>query len=146
MAVLLALDFFSKWAASHGIFTGSMRELPLFTDVLGVSLSLTCVYNTGIAWGFLQGFAGGLFIVRVLMIGALGVYLFFRKSNILSLVLVGALGNVIDYVLYGSVVDFIHFRFWGYSFPVFNFADSYITIGAFLLFFSPSTQKELNSI
>jgi signal peptidase II len=44
---------------------------------------------------------------------------------------------VLDYLLYGHVIDFFHFVFWGYSFPIFNCADSYITLGVLGLIFLP---------
>jgi signal peptidase II len=47
----------------------------------------------------------------------------------------GAIGNGIDYLAYGHVIDFFHFCFWGYSFAIFNLADSYITLGVFALLF-----------
>ncbi|MBX9811401.1 MAG: signal peptidase II, partial [Burkholderiales bacterium] len=51
----------------------------------------------------------------------------------LSLVLAGALGNVIDRILFGAVVDFLDFHAYGYHWPAFNVADSAITCGAALL-------------
>ncbi|MBU6446833.1 MAG: signal peptidase II, partial [Verrucomicrobia bacterium] len=57
------------------------------------------------------------------------------------LVVTGAIGNVLDYCLYGHVIDFIHFTFWGYSFPIFNVADSCITIGILTLLLLPKQKK-----
>ena len=52
----------------------------------------------------------------------------------LGLILGGALGNLDDRVRYGEVVDFLHFRLWkGYSWPDFNFADTFIVVGVLLL-------------
>jgi Lipoprotein signal peptidase len=50
------------------------------------------------------------------------------------LIVTGAIGNAFDYWRYGHVIDFLHFTFWGSSFPVFNLADAYITLGAISLF------------
>lgn len=50
------------------------------------------------------------------------------------LIVTGAAANAFDYLRYGYVVDFFHFTFWGYSFPIFNLADTYITLGAASLF------------
>lgn len=113
------------------------------------SFSLNTIYNSGAAWGIFQGYSGLLFIGRALVIVGLLVYLFSthrRESESrrlhwdtlpLWLVAVGAIGNSIDYLVYGKVVDFLHFCFGSYSFPIFNFADCYITVGIFALFFFP---------
>jgi signal peptidase II len=100
--------------------------------------------NSGSAWGFFQGHPGILFGIRIAIIGGLIGYLSFftrgKASNFpLWLVVVGAIGNGIDYLVYGHVIDFFHFCFWGTSFPIFNLADCYISIGVlFLLLFSRS--------
>ena len=80
-------------------------------------------------------FIGG---IRIGLILAVIAYLFFfnqRKACRLPLTLVisGAIGNLIDFALYGHVVDMLHFVFWGFDYPVFNLADSAIFIGIFWL-------------
>jgi signal peptidase II len=87
-----------------------------------------------------------LLIARFAIIGALLVYLLVlskRRADpfYLWLILAGAAGNVIDMCCYGHVVDFIHLRFFSWSFPVFNIADSCITIGACLLFLCSQKQR-----
>ncbi len=117
--------------------------IAVFENILGISFSLNYVVNTGAAWGLFAGHAFLLFIVRFLIIVALSCYVFFfsklkiQKFSFL-LVLTGAIANVLDYLLYGHVIDFFHFVLWGYSFPVFNLADSYITLGVFSLIVLPS--------
>lgn len=59
----------------------------------------------------------------------------------ISLIMGGATGNLIDYFRFGYVIDMFHFTFWGYSFPVFNFADAAISIGALCLLFSKGRLK-----
>jgi signal peptidase II len=94
--------------------------------------SLTYVENTGAAFGI--GFSrNGFFIVLSAVLGAVLIYLqrAWRGKNGwvqagLLLVLGGALGNLYDRVLYGFVVDFLDFRVW----PVFNVADSCVSVGA----------------
>lgn len=104
-----------------------------------VSCSLNYVVNSGAAWGIFAGHAGLLFILRTLII--LALVFFVPKRLSIWLVVTGAIGNVIDYCLYGHVIDFIHFNFWGYSFPIFNVADSCITIGILSLILLPKSKK-----
>jgi signal peptidase II len=104
--------------------------------------NLVLVYNTGAAFSFLADAAGwqrGFFIAIALVASAWIVYLL-RKyprpslfAAALTLVLAGAVGNVIDRILIGSVVDFLDFHAFGYHWPAFNVADSAITCGAVLL-------------
>ena len=164
-ATLLGLDILTKTLAIlhispmlPKIFGYPFGGIPIF-HVQGISFSLNTVFNTGAAWGIFQGYSGPLFALRAIIIGGLLAYLFslhrgeqnkFRLSlNTfpLWLVAIGAIGNSIDYLLYGHVVDFLHFSFWGHSFPIFNFADCYISIGVFaiLLFQRKMPLKAINS-
>ncbi|HSX11013.1 MAG TPA: signal peptidase II [Chlamydiales bacterium] len=136
---LLCLDVVTKLAAIQFIpplgpggypFSG----IPVFS-MGGITCSLNYVVNSGAAWGVFAGYPGLLFAFRALII--LGLVLFVPKRMPVWLIVTGAVGNAIDYCLYGHVIDFIHFTFWGYWFPIFNVADSCITIGVVcLLFFS----------
>lgn len=149
---LLAMDVVSKMAALHWVaplrFGGyPFGGVPIFSDFLGISFSLNTVFNTGAAWGLFAGNPGFLFGARAAIVIGLGLYLYFFhrpmfKMVSLWLVAVGAIGNAIDYILYGHVVDFLHFVFWGYSFPIFNLADCCITLGVIgMLFASRKSQK-----
>jgi signal peptidase II len=107
-------------------------------------LDLTLAYNTGAAWSFLaseSGWQRWMFTgLAVVVAAVLVVWLKRLKARTqgmlacaLSLILAGALGNVIDRVRLGHVIDFI-LAYWNeHAFPVFNVADSAITIGAALL-------------
>jgi signal peptidase II len=98
-------------------------------------LYFTLVHNTGIAFGFFRDCGIVFIIIPVILTGLLvyNVY-YYRHSPYLSrtyivafsLILGGAIGNLIDRIFLGYVIDFIDFRVW----PVFNVADSAITIGA----------------
>ena len=105
---------------------------------------LMVVYNPGAAFSFLAGASGwqcAFFVVVALVAIAVISYLLLRHQReslfccALSLVLGGALGNVIDRVRWCAVVDFLLFHWHEYSFPAFNVADSFITIGAGLMIF-----------
>lgn len=93
---------------------------------------ITHVTNYGIGFGLLQGTVPLVIIASIAIIGWL---LYHRKQfpaqmNVpISLLLAGAIGNLIDRLMFGSVTDFLDFRIW----PVFNVADSAVTIGGLLL-------------
>jgi signal peptidase II len=134
-ALVVGLDQLSKWAVSSTLaYLEGIPVLPFF--------SLVRVHNTGAAFSFLADAAGWqrwFFIA----IGALATVIIVRLlrrhsdepslASGLSLVLGGALGNVIDRLIHGHVVDFLYFHYQGFAFPAFNLADSAITVGAVLL-------------
>ncbi len=138
IAFLLCLDLVTKILAEHHLppLSGGRYPfggIPIFS-LGGVSCSLNYVVNTGAAWGLFADHSTILFALRIGMI--LALLLFAHKSWPIVLILSGAIGNVIDSFLYGYVIDFIHFTFWNYHFPVFNVADSCITIGIVWLMWS----------
>jgi len=120
--------------------------LPRYSQhqVLGKWVQLQLVYNQGAAFGFLAT-AGGWqrWAFTALGIGATLVICYLLKrhghqrlfSLSLALILGGALGNVIDRLMYGHVIDFLDFHAGAWHFPAFNLADSAITVGAALLIF-----------
>jgi signal peptidase II len=133
--MVVLLDQLTKHVIQQTLTYGGSVRVTLFFDLVHVR-------NPGAAFSFLSSAAGwqrGLFIVIALGASALIVYLL-RKHVAdrlfcfaLSLILGGALGNVIDRILLGAVVDFLHFHLAQYYFPAFNLADSAITCGAGLL-------------
>jgi signal peptidase II len=133
--MVVLLDQLTKHVIQQTLTYGGSIRVTLFFDLVHVR-------NPGAAFSFLSSAAGwqrGLFIVIALGASALIVYLL-RKHVAdrlfcfaLSLILGGALGNVIDRILLGAVVDFLHFHLAQYYFPAFNLADSAITCGAGLL-------------
>lgn len=110
----------------------------IFQNLFGIEFSLSHLTNKGAAWGSFGQYQHILVYLRIVLILGLTAYIFFfnqcKNTQIpLCLVLAGALGNVIDYYLYGHVVDMLHFVLWGYDFPVFNIADSAVCLGVFWL-------------
>ena len=106
--------------------------------VIPYLFNFTYVENKGAAWGMMANSRWIFIIISAVAVVALAVLLlYFAKSKkffVASLVLIfaGGIGNMIDRIANGYVVDFIQFAFWQ-SFPVFNVADSYVTIGGFML-------------
>lgn len=130
----VVIDQLSKWWAVIALKDGKSIKL------IEGFLRFYYVENRGAAFGILQDKIWFLVIVTVLMFIILA-YIFFKNKNItklskISLVLIGggALGNFIDRVKIGYVVDFIDVRFGNiYDFPVFNLADSFVVCGTFIL-------------
>ena len=95
--------------------------------------------NTGAAFSILLGKRIFLIVVAILIIGILLYYIKKNKVdgklNIIafSLIIGGSLGNLIDRIVRGYVVDFISIKLGSYNFPIFNIADTLIVVGVFLL-------------
>lgn len=106
----------------------------VFENFLGIEFSIVHHTNRGAAWGVLSNWQQPLLYFRiVLVLGLLTYVLFFNKRKEweipFALIIAGATGNILDYFMYGHVIDMLHFNFWGYNYPVFNVADSAIFIG-----------------
>jgi signal peptidase II len=132
---LFILDQLSKWVAQYFL----SESVPIIPYVF----HLTLVHNQGGAFGILSGQT-----VFFLAVGALTILLIILFRNRVrqstrdvqwaaALVLGGALGNLIDRIRLGYVIDFLDFRVW----PVFNLADSYIVIGMVLLIWQLFTER-----
>jgi len=143
-ALVILLDQISKlWITQSFSYA---EELPLLSV-----FSLTLVHNPGAAFSFLSD-AGGMqrWLFSALALGAsVWMMVLLRKHSAktlfalaLSLILGGALGNLIDRVAYGYVVDFLLFHWDTHYFPAFNLADSAITGGAFLLILESFLEKK----
>lgn len=108
----------------------------IFRDFLGIEFSISHLTNHGAAWGMLADFQIYLMALRILLIAGMAWYALFINKNSswvypLTLIVAGAIGNVLDYFIYGHVVDMLKFVFWGYEYPVFNLADSSVFLGVF---------------
>ena len=143
-ALVIVLDQLSKlYISSQFVYGESLVVLSVFNLVL--------VHNTGAAFSFLSD-AGGvqrwLFSFVAIAASIWIVWLLYKHreqtlfSLALSLILGGAIGNVIDRIAYGYVVDFLHFHWDMHYFPAFNLADSAITCGAFLIIIDSFKEKK----
>ncbi len=139
--LIVAFDQLSKFLFSQALSFN--KSIPVIKNFL----HFTLVHNTGIAFGVFKGSSKIILIVTIIGV-VLIIYslkkdflsqqhglgrraLFIRKMAV-GFILGGAIGNMIDRFRLGYVIDFIDFRIW----PVFNFADSFITIGAVILFWN----------
>lgn len=120
--------------------------ISVFRDFFGIDFCIHHVTNRGAAWGIGSGVQDLLLLVRIGVVLGLMVYLLrsvkgrqYRYS--LAMIVAGGLGNIIDYFIYGHVVDMFHLVFWGYSYPVFNVADASICLGIVWLLFHSFMRK-----
>lgn len=127
MTDLLIFDLFTKWLAQKFLET-SVALIPGF-------LELSLSYNKGVAFSIPIPNQAMVFLIPLLVITLIlfvvrSCDISQRVTNvILMLFVAGALGNFINRLWTGAVIDFIDFSFW----PSFNLADAYLTIGTFLL-------------
>ena len=138
LVIILALDQYTKYEVQQRI------HLYQTIKVIDGFFNLTHLRNTGGAFGIFGGNKGGigsLFFIALPLV-AMGVILYLIHklkeyerifSLSLSLILSGAVGNLIDRVRYQEVVDFLDFHLFSYHWPAFNIADSAITIGIGLM-------------
>lgn len=111
---------------------------------------LTYTHNTGAAFSILTGQRIFLILIGVVILIILFNYL--RKNKVekkvdkisFSLIIGGALGNLLDRIVRGYVVDFIDVKIFGYNFPIFNLADTFIVIGVFLLLITLTRKENKN--
>lgn len=132
---IIALDQFTKLWVVRDFFYGEILEVTSF-------FNLVLAHNTGAAFSMLAD-AGGwqrVFFVGIALIASVVIAWLLKKHRneplfclALSGILGGALGNVIDRIRFGYVVDFLDFHAMGYHWPAFNVADMAITGGAILI-------------
>ncbi|UNB45409.1 signal peptidase II [Staphylococcus coagulans] len=133
VVLILIADQVTKFVIRTQMAVGeSFNVIPHF-------LSITSHRNNGAAWGILSGKISFFYIITVIILIALVVFFIKEAKNqmmmqiAISLLFAGALGNFIDRVRTGEVVDFVDTVIFGYDFPIFNIADASLTIGVILL-------------
>lgn len=133
---VIIIDQITKFAALKWLaYQPPVELLPFF--------SLTLVFNTGAAFGFLNDSSGwqNAFFIGVALIVCVVIIVMLSRLDAnsvqsaigLALIIGGAIGNVIDRILHGYVIDFLDFYYGSWHWPAFNVADSAITVGAVLL-------------
>ena len=131
---VLVLDQATKWLALASLD-------PYEPMVVTPFFNLVLVWNRGVSFGMLSGDpAWGPWYLTGMSaaIGAFLIVWLYRESRVVTsvalwLVLAGAVGNIIDRLRFGAVVDFLDFHAFGYHWPAFNVADSAIVVGAGLI-------------
>lgn len=147
IVLLIISDQLSKYWITHNMSIGEVRP------VIEGFFSITYFRNPGGAFSFLAEHDWGIYIlagISVLVAAVLLVILFrIRKKHLfwirfsLALLVAGTIGNMLDRVIFKSVVDYLMFTFGTYTFPVFNLADMCIVCGSILLAILLITDKKL---
>lgn len=133
---MVLLDQFTKYLVRTKLYLGEVVPVTPF-------FRITFITNTGVAFGMFQG--GNVFFIIFTLLVLTAFYFWYRRwkdmltsavRNAFILILAGAIGNLIDRVVHGCVIDFLELHIKQYSWPAFNVADSCISIGGALLFVS----------
>jgi signal peptidase II len=130
---IIVIDQISKWIVRAAMEIGEK------ITIIENFFYLTSHRNSGAAWGILEGRMIFFYIITVLVV--IGVIYYMQKyakndpmlATGLSLFLGGAIGNFIDRLIFQEVTDFLDFNLFGYNFPIFNIADSSLTIGVVII-------------
>jgi signal peptidase II len=136
--VAVPLDQLSKEWVIRSLHYGG--EIPVISGFFHISH----VRNPGAAFGLLASSPQHVrvfFFIGVALFAMGLIVSFYRQlapgdrfaSLSLGMILGGAVGNLLDRLRHGEVVDFLHFRLWDYSWPDFNFADSFVVVGVIML-------------
>lgn len=135
----LLSDQLSKLFIVMNLYVGeSINIFPFF--------NIVHVRNRGVTFGLLSGTLQPIVLI-ILSLVIVGFLIDYARKNenyrpFISLIVGGATGNVIDRIVYGSVVDFLDFHLGKYRWPAFNIADSAIVIGVFVLFFISYSEEK----
>jgi signal peptidase II len=131
--IIIGMDQLTKWFIVRTMGLG--ERIPVIENFFYI----TSHRNAGAAWGILQGQMTFFYIITVIVVIGIIFYMqkYAKESRLLGvslgLILGGAIGNFIDRLLHQEVVDFLDFYIFGYNFPIFNVADSSLTIGVILI-------------
>lgn len=142
--IVIVLDQLSKYLVLD-FFTHNQQH----AINIALFLNIVLVWNYGISFGmFNQASQSQIALILLSMAIIVGLIVWVMRSkdsrNLLPVALIigGAVGNIIDRVIYGAVIDFIDFYLVNYHYPSFNLADSAIVVGAILLMIQTFQDKE----
>ena len=138
--ILILLTTIILDQASKTFFIAYLKTQPGFTINISPIFNIIYAWNYGISFGAFSNYAEysniAFFIINNIILIYLCYYAFLQNNFIsfisICFIIGGAIGNLIDRVLRGAVFDFLFFYYQNYSFPAFNLADFFITIGALI--------------
>ena len=137
LSITIILDQLTKYIAFIFLFKDKQ------VLIINHFLNFRPVWNDGISFGMLQGYGniGRVIFIIIALIISLWIIIYSKKLNIIgfagyNMIAGGAIGNVIDRVVHGKVIDFIDVHYKEYHWPTFNLADSFIFIGVLLFIYN----------
>lgn len=121
------------------ILVSNTLELNKSIEIVKNFLSITYVQNDGAAWSLFSG--NRFFLIAITLVTITLIYFFLIKDRnlkkldiiVYGLLLGGIIGNLIDRVIFGYVIDYLDFYLFNYNYPVFNLADTFIVISVFFI-------------
>ena len=143
--IFLIIDIISKLIIDNNfILNKSLSIIPNF-------FYITKVYNEGASWSIMWGMQIVLIIISIIVLICLIYYqrkFILNNRNIIafSLVYSGIIGNLLNRIVYGYVIDFLDFKILNYDYPVFNIADTCIVLGIILLIIAIIKKEDENEI
>ena len=143
--IFLIIDIISKLIIDNNfILNKSLSIIPNF-------FYITKVYNEGASWSIMWGMQIVLIIISIIVLICLIYYqrkFILNNRNIIafSLVYSGIIGNLLNRIVYGYVIDFLDFKILNYDYPVFNIADTCIVLGIILLIIAIIKKEDENGI
>ena len=136
IGIFFGIDIISK------IIVSNLMNVNESIMVIKDFFYITYVRNTGAAWSMFAGERLGLIVVSLIIICFIVYYTFKNKPESrleyigYGMVLGGSFGNLFDRIIYGYVIDFLDVYIFGYDYPIFNLADSFIFVGVILIIIS----------
>ena len=131
IVVAVAADQLLKYIVVNGL--GMMNSVPVIENFFYIH----CIPNDGIALGMMSGKQTTVIVITSVFMAALGIFLFLFRNRFhpfplcaVALIVGGGIGNIIDRIRLGYVVDFLEFRIWPY---IFNLADVFVVAGCVMV-------------
>ena len=136
--IIVLIDQITKF------YIASNFELYQSIEIIRGFFNITYIRNSGVAFGMFSNLKGSfiqIVFIAIYIIAIISILILYRETHgyshiALSLIFSGAIGNLIDRIFRGEVVDFMDFHWQNYHWPAFNVADSCITVGVGLLMIS----------
>jgi len=136
--IIVLIDQITKF------YIASNFELYQSVEIIRGFFNITYIRNSGVAFGMFSNLKGSfiqIVFIAIYIIAIISILILYRETHgyshiALSLIFSGAIGNLIDRIFRGEVVDFMDFHWQNYHWPAFNVADSCITVGVGLLMIS----------
>ncbi len=143
--ICLVLDILSK-SLIDNFFVSSNSKV-----IINNFFNITKIYNDGASWNILSGSRYILILVAIVILVILFLYQNKFKNNMrniisFSMIYGGIIGNLLNRIIYGYVIDFLDFNILGWDFPIFNIADIFIVVGVILLIYSIYKKDDENEV